>query len=213
MSNLIEIKYDTLLRLTKLSEELRKKAIKSALIFSLMQSRNSVIKLARKEMKKSGDINLDVDKFKKRIRSGRDQVDMTYPIPQLSASIIFSIFDEALSSFPNKKTRVIGKDGRKYLGISPTVLGKQLNPDRTFLRMAKKGRAVNGSLLSLARTSKDRNSYKKQKLNVSISDILLKNNPLHQSLTNKALIIYNNRLAVNLNYYITKEISRFKSGK
>ncbi len=208
--NFLQINQAAFKNLMKATEELRKKAIKEALIFSLIQAQKAVISYSRRELKKSGNLNLQLENFKKRVRKGKTEVDASMPVPQLKATISFSAFDEALSSFPFKKVRVVGKNGRKYLGISPIILGNQLKPGKTFLRAALKGKAVVGTLLSLARTTDKRDSYTKQKVDVSVSDILLKNKSLFDGIISKAHGTYEKRISTNLNYYINKALGKIK---
>ncbi len=206
----LQINQSAFKNLMKATEEIRKKAIKEALIYSLIQAQKAVISYSRRELKKSGNLNLQLDKYKKRIRKGKTEVDASMPVPQLKATIFFSAFDEALSSFPFKKMRILGKNGRKYVGISAKILGNQLKPNKTFLRAAQMGKAVAGTLLSLARTTEKRDSYTKQKVDVSVSDILLKNKSLFDGIVSKAHGTYEKRINSNLNYYINKVVGKIK---
>jgi hypothetical protein len=206
----LQINQKAFKNLMKATEEIRKKAIKEALIYSLLQAQKAVISYSRRELKKSGNLNLQMDNFKKRVRKGITDISDSSPVPQLKATISFSAFDEALSSFPYKKVRIVGKNGRKYVGISPIILGNQLKPGKTFLRAALKGKAVAGTLLSLARTTDKRDSYTKQKVDVSVSDILLKNKSLFDGIVSKAHGTYEKRIGSNLNYYINRAMGKIK---
>ncbi len=209
MSKLLEIKYESLYKLTQLTEYLRKEAIRKALVTTLSQTVKTVLVTTRKELSKQNELKIDKKLYKKRVRRGKDQVDMSTPIPSLFARVVFSKMNESVSSFPYKLQPVRGKNGRKFLKVVATIQGQIVEPKDTFMVSPKKGRSIAGTLLSLKRNGK-RTEYSKLKSDVSLSEILRKNTSLFDKLKNRANEVYERKLSNNMNYYVNEAFKELK---
>ena len=209
MSEFLKINQKALINLMKFNEELKEKILRVSLAKTLFETRKSVCHLSRKIIVDSKLLNIRKKEFRKRVKYGKgDNMSVISNISNMRSSIYFETYREALSSFKYRKIRVTGKNGRKYWGVTPLVFGHWEAPGKTFLRKSVKGHAAPNSFLSLARKTSKRDSYEKEKLNISISDILRRNTSLIKILELKAHEVYKKRMEYNLGSAINKELKK-----
>lgn len=199
----VVIKYETLYKMTQLSENLRKEAIKRSLVLSLSQTIKTVVVQIRKQLPNENILKINKNLYAKRVRRGKDLVDMSMPIPTLFARIVFSNIEESLSSFPYRLYPIRSINGRKSKIVVANILGKYVENRKGFLVTPKKGKAIRNTKLSLKRTG-GRLEYSKLKSDVSVSDILEKKEHIYNKLKDIAMSVYYKRLSNNLNYNIIK---------
>lgn len=209
MTKLLDVKYETLFKLSQLTEYLRKEAIRKALVFTLDQTVKTVLVQTRKELPKENLLKIEKNLYKKRVRRGKDQVDMTTQIPRLFARIVFSKIEESVSSFPYKLKKVRGRNGRRFVQIVAKVQDQTIEPKNVFMVKPKKGKSIAGTLLSLKRNG-SRLDYNKFKSDVSVSDILRKKENVFNKLKEKAQEVYHRKLTDNINYYVNQAFKELK---
>lgn len=209
MSKLLDVKYQTLFKITQLTEYLRKEAIRKALVLTLSQTVKTVLVQTRKELPKENLLKLDKKLYGKRVRRGKDQVDMTTAIPRLFARIVFSNINESVSSFPYKLKKVRGRNGRRFVQIVAKIQDQIVEPKNSFMVKPKKGKAIAGTLLSLKRNG-SRLEYNKFKSDVSLSDILTKKTNIYDKLKDRASDVYHRKLTDNINYYVNQAFKELK---
>ncbi len=209
MTKLLDVKYQTLFKITQLTEYLRKEAIRKALVLTLSQTVKTVLVQTRKELPKENLLKLDKKLYGKRVRRGKDQVDMTTAIPRLFARIVFSNINESISSFPYKLKKVRGRNGRRFIQIVAKVQDQIVEPKNGFMVKPKKGKAIAGTLLSLKRNG-SRLDYNKFKSDVSLSDILKNKSNIYDKLKNRASDVYHRKLTDNINYYVNQAFKELK---
>ncbi len=209
MSKILDVKFESLFKISQLTDYLRKEAIRKALVLSLSQTIKTVIVATRKELSKQNQLKLDKKLYNKRVRRGDDRVDMSTTIPRLFARVVFSKLNESVSSFPYKLKPIRGKNGRRFLKVVATIQGQSVEPKDAFMVSPKKGKLIAGTLLSLKRNGK-RTEYSKLRSDVSLSDILRKNTNLFDKLKSRANDVYEKKLSNNVNYYVNKAFKELK---
>ena len=205
----ISIRFSQIQALKNATTDMRNKVFKRAIRVGLKNTLPRIAFFSRVQIRKAKYLNMDIKLLDRRTKASKRDAD---DFSQIRAKIYFSAHHEAYSSFPYKIKPVVGKNGRIYKGLFPTVIGRQMFAQGAFLRAAKKGDA-NGMLLSLARKGKAKDSKDKAFSDVSVSDILRRDKNLFDRILARSQLVYQQEVNRAIYPAIQELINNIKMGK
>lgn len=170
---MIDIKYNDLLKLENMANEVRENVLKKALRIAIKKTTKYSSSFASLKVRESKLINLKKKYMGKRVFSGHKLV--ATDINSMSGHVTFSHFNEYASLFPIKEDYFF-RGTRSYKSFMADVLGKQVgNLKKTFLSPHQH--------MTIKRLSRDSDDlYKFAPENSSLSDVLRKDDVLLNSL-------------------------------
>ncbi len=194
--SILKINYDQLQQLESLPQKIKNDVIRNSLVTSILNTRTTVSEFSFKNLEKSRLVKFDRKVQKNRITLSK--ISDGYSFDSIHASLNFSTINESLSSFPWRKTKVRGTDGKMYPSFIAQVLGKLILPmPKTFMSNIRSW--------SVKRTSNKAYPLKKAFIiNSSISDLLRFDKNLLDTIIAKTNSKYESEIQRNMRWGLMK---------